>query len=122
MPSEELREVALRGLQDVKVAAERFKVTPSALTVRAMHQRKFSAETALGYLRELEAEFRALPKPQPRQPKAVNAIRKYSGRALTTRMFRAVEERKLTEGEFCRVICLNRIRPFELSELREAVR
>ncbi len=122
MPADELRGLALDNLDDLKAASDHFKVTPSAMAVRAMRLGRLSTEAVLGYLRELEAEFHARPKPQPRQPKPVNAVRKYSGRALTARMLQAVEERRLSEGEFCRVVCLNRIRPYDLGELRDALR
>lgn len=123
MPSHELQAADLDGLDAVKAAADAFKVTPSAMTVRGMRLGKLSAETALGYLGELRVEFQARPKPgRLSQPKPVNAIRKYNGRALTTRMLRAVEERRLTEREFCRVVCLNRLSPGELGELKAALR
>ncbi|TAM69288.1 MAG: hypothetical protein EPN48_07825 [Microbacteriaceae bacterium] len=123
MPASELLETALDDLDTVKAAADVFRVTPSAMTVRAMRLGILPFETALAYLGELETEFRARPKPGPRnQPKPVNAIRKYSGRALTTRMLRAVEERRLSEREFCRVVCLNRIDPANLGELKAALR
>lgn len=122
MPASELLDLSFRTLDDVKAAAEAYKVTPSAMAVRAIHMGKLSTGIGMGYLRDLETEFRALPKPQPRQPKPANAIRKYSGRALATRMLRAVDERRLSEGEFCRVVCLNRLRPYDLGELRDALR
>lgn len=123
MPTRELHGVALDNLDAVKRAADAFKVTPSAMAVRAMRIGMLSVEGALGFLDELETEFRARPKPGPRsQPKPVNAIRKYSGRALTARMLRAVEERRLSEREFCRVVCLNRLSPGDLGELKAALR
>ncbi|OFI38598.1 hypothetical protein BIU82_04575 [Arthrobacter sp. SW1] len=122
MPAVELQAIALKDLDDVKAAADLFKVTPSALAVRAMRLGRLTTLTALGYLRELETEFLARQKPKPRQPKPVKAIRKYSGRALTARMLRAVDERRLSQREFCRVVCLNRISPTEISELKAALR
>ncbi|MDQ1077275.1 MULTISPECIES: hypothetical protein [Microbacterium] len=123
MPSHELQAVNLDNLDAVKSAAEVFKVTPSAMAVRGMRLGKLSVEGSLDYLGELETEFRARPKPGPRsRPKPVNAIRKYSGRALTARMLRAVEERRLSEREFCRVVCLNRLSPSDLGELKAALR
>lgn len=123
MPASELRVLHFDGLPAVKAAADAFMVTPSAITVRAMRLGKLSTETAVEYLGELQAEFRARPKPGPRrQPKPVNAIRKYNGRALTTRMLRAVEEHRVPEREFCRVVCLNRISPAELGDLKAALR
>lgn len=123
MPADVLQSFALDDLLQVKEAADVFKVTPSAITVRAMRLGRIPVETAREYLSVLEAEFRARPKPGPRrQPKPVNAIRKYSGRALTTRMLKAVDENGLPEREFCRVVCLNRISPTDIGELREALR
>lgn len=122
MPAAELQGTTLEDLDDVKAAADRFKVTPSAVTVRAMRLGRLTALTAIGYLHELEKEFLTRQKPKPRQPKPVNAIKKYSGRELTTRMLRAVDERRLTEREFCRVVCLNRIGTGEIGELKAALR
>jgi hypothetical protein len=121
MPTAELQGITLEGLDDLKAASDLFKVTPSAVAVRAMRLGRLTPLVATGYLRELEAEFRARTKTRPRQPKPVNAIRKYSGRALTTRMLRAVDERRLTEREFCRVVCLNKIKPIEISDLKAAL-
>lgn len=123
MPAHELQDIDLDSLDAVKSAADAFKITPSAMAVRAMRLGKLSVEGAVEYLGELETEFRGRPKPGPRsQPKPVNAIRKYSGRALTARMLRAVEERRLSEREFCRVVCLNRLSPGDLGELKAALR
>lgn len=123
MPANELHDIELDSLDAMRSAADAFKVTPSAMAVRAMRLGKLSAETALDYLGELKVEFQARPKPERlSQPKPVNAIRKYSGRALTTRMLRAVEERRFTEREFCRVVCLNRLSPADLGELKAALR
>jgi len=123
MPSSEFQQLRLDSLEAIKKASDIFKVTPSAVAVRAMRVGTITIERTMTYLDTLKAEFQARPKPGPRsQPKPVNAIRKYSGRALTTRMMRAVEEQRLSEGEFCRVVCLNRIAPSDLSELKAALR
>jgi hypothetical protein len=122
MPAAELQGIILEDLDAVKAMADVFKVTPSALTVRAMRLGILTPLTATGYLRTLEDEFRARAKTPAHQPKTVNAIRKYSGRELTRRMLLAVEERRLTAREFCRVVCLNRIGPSDLGELKAALR
>lgn len=123
MPAAELQRITFEDLDTVKAMADVFKVTPSALAVRAMRLGRLTPLTAAGYLRELEAEFRARNKKTPTsQPKPVNAIKKYSGRELTRRMVLAVEERRLTAREFCRVVCLNRIGPSDIGELKAALR
>jgi hypothetical protein len=121
MPAAEIQRIAFEDLADVKSAADVFKVTPSALAVRAMRLGRLSPLTVTEYLRTLEDEFRARAKPKPRQPKPVNAIKKYSGHELTARMLRAVDERRLSQREFCRVVCLNRIGPSDLGELKAAL-
>lgn len=122
MPAAELQGFTLEELDDVKAAADLFKVTPSAVAVRAMRLGRITPLTANGYLHELKEEFLTRQKPKPRQPKPVNAIKKYSGRDLTTRMLRAVDEHRLSQREFCRVVCLNRIGPSDLGELKAALR
>lgn len=123
MPAAELQRIPFEDLDDVKAAADLFKVTPSAVAVRTMRLGRLSPLTATGYLRELEEEFRARNKPsRTSQPKPVNAVKKYSGRELTARMLRAVEEGRLSQREFCRVVCLNRIGPSDIGELKAALR
>lgn len=121
MPGHEMRELSIKDLDDVRATADSFKVTPSAVVVRAMRMQMLHQELGVAFLDDLRTEFQARPKPQPRPPKPANAIRKYSGHALTTRMLRAVDEGRISEGEFCRVVCLNHIRPSGLSDLREAL-
>ena len=66
------------------------------MAVSAKRLGKPSVENAVEYLDELETGFRGRPKRGSRsQPKPVNAIWKYIGRAVTARMLRAVEERGL---------------------------
>lgn len=122
MPADEVKLASLDTLEEIKAAADSFQVTPSAMAVRAMRLGLMGAEVALDYLRELASEYRNRTKPQPRSPKPVNAIRKYSGRGLTSRLLDAVDAQRLSEREFCRVVCLNRIKPRELHELRAALR
>ncbi|BCW35954.1 hypothetical protein StoSoilA2_20100 [Arthrobacter sp. StoSoilA2] len=123
MPAAEMQGIILQDPDDVKAAADLFKVTPSALAVRALRLGRLTPLIASGYLHDLEKEFRARNKTnRTNQPKPVNAIRKYSGRELTARMLRAVEERRLSQREFCRVVCLNRIGTGDLGELKAALR
>jgi len=122
MPTNEVKRANIGSLEEIQAAADSFKVTPSAMTVRAMRLGLVSTEVALEYLQTLATEYRNRTKPQPRQPKAVNAVRKYTGRELASRLLDAVDARSLSEREFCRVVCLNRVKPRELHELRAALR
>jgi hypothetical protein len=123
MPVDRFRTVAPTSLDDMKRASDRFKVTASAVTVRASRLGMISGTTARRYLNELRDEFRALPKGGPRSPiLPENAVRKYNGRELTVRMLRALDASSISQGDFCRAVCLNHLKPSQIDDLRSAVR
>jgi hypothetical protein len=121
MPADAARKMQVSTLDDIKAAADRFKVTPSAMTVRAMRLQLNDVETSIGFLNELAAESRGQPKKRVSAPKPVNAIRKYAGRELSLRMLDALDGKRVSASEFCRVVCLNRIRPSQIAELKAAL-
>lgn len=122
MPAERIRDLRLTSLDDMRSASNEFKVTASAVTVRAMRLGTISTATASSYLGQLRDEFRSLPKPGPRSPiHPENAVRKYNGRELTRRMLHALDNGSISPGEFCRSVCLNRLKPQRIDDLRRAV-
>lgn len=122
MPSERLRELAPSSLSGIKRAADEFKVTASAVTVRAMRLGLISRDAGQAHLEELRIEFERLPKGGPRSPiRPENAVRKYGGRELSRRMLRALDASKISPGEFCRGVCLNHLKPHQIDDLRKAV-
>lgn len=121
MPSALLREAPLTTLDDVTAVAEQFKVTPSAIVVRAAHLRLMDRTAADDYLVELARAFAARSKPQPRSPKTVNAMRKYNGREFSVRMIDALDRGRLTPKEFCQVACANKIKVSEIPDFRSAL-
>lgn len=121
MPGDEVRCMDLGSLAAIKEAADLFKVTPSAMVVRAMRLQALRPDDAGAHLDALDAEYSNRPKPKPRTPKAINAIRTYNGREFSARMLGALDARKLSAGDFCREVCLNKIRPHEINEFREAL-
>lgn len=122
MPAAEFGRMQLDTLDSIRSAADTYMVTPSAIAVRGMRLGRVSPENTAAFLAELADEFRNRPKSRARSPKPVNAIRKYSGRSLTSRMLRAVDENRVSAGEFCRVVCHNRLKPTDLPELKAAIR
>jgi hypothetical protein len=122
MPQERFRAVRRSSLEDMKKASDEFKVTPSAVTVRAMRLGIISGDVARSYLDELRMEFLSRPKDGPRsQILPENAVRKYGGRELSRRMLSALDASKITRGEFCRSVCLNYLKPHQINDLRRAV-
>jgi hypothetical protein len=121
MPGRQLHSLSFGSLEDVKEAADIFKVTPSAMTVRAMRLGIVTSDSAVSYLEELRREYTQRPKGQARQPKAVNAVRKYNGREFSRRMLDVLDQGRISPREFCRVACLRHIKPHEISDFRAAV-
>lgn len=122
MPRERFRALGPTSLGDIRSASDEFKVTPSAVAVRAMRLGTISAETATGYLAQLREEFRSLPKGGPRNrilPE--NAVRKYNGKELSLRMLDVLDNQSISPGEFCRAVCLNHLKPSQIDDLRRAL-
>lgn len=122
MPKKDLRGRAFESLADVNAIADAFKVTPSAMTVRAMRLGMLTPAAASVHLQDLRREYTERKMPPARQPKPVNAVRKYNGRELSRRMLDALDAGRISPGEFCRTICLRHIKPHQIDSFREALR
>lgn len=122
IPQERLRAINPFSLEDMKRASDEFKVTASAVTVRAMRLGIISGDLARSHLDELRVDFRSRPKDGPRnQILPENAVRKYGGRELSKRMLRVLDATSISPGEFCRTVCLNYLKPHQINDLRRAV-
>ena len=123
MPADRFREIGPTSLEEMKAAAEEFKVTPSAVTIRAMRLGLIGRRDALSHIDELRAEFGRRPEKRGMSPiRPENAVRKYAGGELSRRMLRAVDARSIAPREFCRAVCLNYLKPHQIDDLRRAVR
>lgn len=121
MPEQAVRGLALATLEDLQASADRFKVTPSALVVRAQRLRLVSPAVAASHLNALGREFAARPPSRAQQPKPVNGVRTYNGREFSARMLRALDAGRVSPGDFCRVVCANKIKPHQIRDFREAL-
>ncbi|KAE8762288.1 hypothetical protein [Georgenia thermotolerans] len=122
MPTERMRALGPASLDDMKSAADEFKVTPSAVTVRAMRLGQISGETARAHLDQLREEFCGRPERKGMTPiRPENAVRKYAGRELSRRMLDVMDSGGMTPKEFCRAVCLNKLGQDQISDLRRAV-
>lgn len=123
MPGDRLKTTNLTSLDDVKRAADEFKVTPSAVAVRAMRLGLITRVATERHLRELRREFDQVPRGGPRSAiLPENAVRKYVGRELSRRMLDALDASRITPGEFCRAVCLRHLKPHQIDDLRRVVR
>lgn len=121
MPSPLLRAASLSSLDEITEVGEKFKVTPSAIVVRAAHLNILDRDTANHLLAELGKAFASRPKREARSPKPVNAVRKYNGREFSVRMLDALDSDRLTPREFCQVACANKIKITDIPEFRSAL-
>ena len=122
MPSARLAAINPLSLDEMKSASDEFKVTPSAVVVRAMRMGLIGPDLASGFLNDLRKEFAQLPAGGPRnQILPENAVRKYGGRELSRRMLRALDSSSISPGEFCRAVCLDRLKPNQISDLRRVI-
>lgn len=122
MPADRMRALGPTSLDDMKSAADEFKVTPSAVTVRAMRLGQINGSTAQGHLERLREEYEQRPKVKGMsQIKPENAVRKYAGQELSRRMLDVMDSGAISPKEFCRAVCLNKLGPDQLGDLRRAV-
>lgn len=118
MPASEVRKLVLSSLDEVKAAAKRFKVTPTAMTIRAERLGRIGSDDSASYREELNQEFSQRAKSMPRTPHEFTAVRKYAGRELSRRLLDAVDAGRLPASEFCRIVALKKIAPNQLGEFR----
>ena len=121
MPAGMVKGLSLDSLTDLKAAADSFQVTPSAMVMRARRLGIITPVTANIFLAAVRTEFAARAKNKPRQPKPVNAIRRYNGAEFSRRMVEQLDAGRLNAKDFCRVVALNRLKPAQISEFKAAL-
>lgn len=121
MPTAEVRHLDVSTLDAVKACADTYRVTPSSFVMRARRLNMISRPEADYHLSQLAAEFAQRKKPQARRPKAVRGIQKYNGVEFSRRMVHQLDQGSISAGEFCRVVCLNKIKPTQIHEFRAAL-
>lgn len=118
MPASEVRALTVTSLDKVIDHAARFKVTPSAFVMRASRLGLVESEVVAEFFSELRAEFLGREERPPRRANQLNAIRRYSGAELSRRTLALLDQGTITPIEFCRVTCLNNIKPAQIPEFR----
>lgn len=118
MPASEVRALTVATLDEVVDHAARFKVTPSAFVMRASRLGMVESDLAADFFSELRAEFLGREERPPRRANPLNAIRRYSGAEFSRRTLALLDQGTITPGEFCRVTCLNNIKPAQIPDFR----
>lgn len=122
MPAKDFRGVDLSSLEAIEAAATVYKVTPSAVVMRAQRLRLLTRDEASDYLEALRVAYEKAEKPRSRSPLPMNALRNYSGRECSRRMLALYDSNGISKGDFCRVMFSNRYRTERaISDFRAAV-
>lgn len=110
MPVSDFRGADLSTLDAVRDTSEVFKVTPSAVVMRARRLGMLGKEDADHYLEELRIAYEKGGNPPRRSPKGLKALRKYNGVECSRRMLAIYDAQGISRGDFCRVMFSNKFR------------
>ena len=122
MPADEIQSMRFADLQSVKDAADEYKVTPSAIAMRAWRLGCMGRETFETYMDRLQDEYKGRKKPEARTPLPVNALRKYNGIQSSKRMLAMLDAGQINSAEFRRVVFLNKLPASQIANFRAALR
>ncbi|CAN5175909.1 hypothetical protein BH11ACT3_BH11ACT3_02050 [soil metagenome] len=118
MPADQVDPRLLRDLDGIRVEAGRFRVTPSAMTVRSWHLGHLSRERFEMYMDDLRAAFAPPTKHPYTAALPGNALRKYNGREASRRLLALLDAGSIRQNDFRRIVLLNRS---TVSEFRSAL-
>ena len=121
MPAEEIRAMTFDDLQAVRDAADAFRLTPSAVAMRAYRLGRIGRDRFGAYMDTLRTEYDAREKSHARTPLPVNALKRYNGSECSRRMLAMLDAGNLNRTEFRRIMFFNKIAVTDIRKFREAV-
>lgn len=110
MPEADFRRADLSDLDAIRAASDVFKVTPSAVVMRAQRLKLISRDEAETHLNDLRDAFDRIEKPPRHRMLPMNALRKYNGQECSRRMLALYDAGTIKTGDFCRVMFSNAYR------------
>jgi hypothetical protein len=110
MPEADFRGVDLSDLDAVTAASDLFKVTPSAVVMRAQRLKLLSRDQAETYLTDLKEAFDKIDKTPRNRMLPMNALRKFNGNECSRRMLALYDAGTIKTNDFCRVMFSNAYR------------
>lgn len=122
MPISEVRSIRVSSLNDLKAAADTYKVTPSAFAMRARKVGLLNRDRFVEYMDELATEYANHTSPPMRNPLPVNALRKYNGAECSRRMLALLDSGSIGRSDFCRVMFSNKLKSSQIDDFRAVVR
>lgn len=121
MPEADFRSADLTTLDAVRETADSFKVTPSAVVMRARRLGLLDRDDADAYLEELRLAYEQADHHfKPILP--INALKRYNGRECSRLMLAILDSGGISRGDFCRVMFSNTMRTeAQINDYRAAV-
>ncbi len=110
MPEADFRAIDLSDLDSIRAASDVFKVTPSAVVMRAQRLKLLTRNDSARHLTDLEDAFDALAKTPRNQMLKGNALKRYNGRECSRRMLDLYDSGVIGMSDFCRVMFSNAYR------------
>lgn len=110
MPETDFRRADLSHLDAIRAASDIFKVTPSAVVMRAQRLKLLTHDEAETHLNDLKQAFEKLEKTPRNRMLPMNALKKYNGQECSRRMLALHDSGAISTSEFCRVMFSNRYR------------
>lgn len=121
MPRAELRDMRFPDLDAVKEAATKFKVTPSAVAMRARHLRCIERDEFVEFMDTLEEEYNNRSRSVMQSPAPVTALLKYNGTECSRRMLGILDANHMNRTDFRRVMFFNKLAASQITDFRAAV-
>lgn len=110
MPEADFRRVGLSDLDAITAASDHFKVTPSAVVMRAQRLKLLSRSEAETHLADLKDAFDKIEKTRRNRMLPMNALRKFNGPECSRRMLALYDAGTIKTSDFFRVMFSNAYR------------
>lgn len=110
MPEDDFRLADLSNLEAIQAVSDVFKVTPSAVVMRAQRLKLFTREDADMHLKALQDAYDRAEKTPRRNMLPMNALKKYNGPECSRRMLALYDSGGLSKADFCRIMFSNTYR------------
>lgn len=110
MPESDFRRADLSDLAAIRAASDVFKVTPSAVVMRAQRLKLLTRDEAEAHLNDLKDAFDKIEKAPRNRMLPMNALRRYNGHECSRRMLALYDAGTIKTSDFCRVMFSNAYR------------
>ncbi len=121
MPENEMRTMTFTDLEAVKSAADLFRVTPSAIAMRAWRLGLIGRVAFSSFMDSLKDEYASRSDSPKRNALPINALKKYNGVECSRRMLRLLDGGFINSADFRRIMFFNKIPATQIRAFREAV-